>query len=168
MPVLIRTSSTLPDWEDMSKRGHNRVMRSVFLAIGEHWQKHHLPRHFQRGAAARYGYQARTKTYKYKKRQAYKTGGAVQPNQDLVFTGTLRTIVVRHQIVRAFPARATINIPGPTYLSSKPKPGSKRPDIGGEITAVAREEFHELDRVGEKAQERGIKRELKTKTHRGK
>lgn len=160
MAVLIR--ATITGEGLLSKRAHNRVMTGVMGDVGAAWKKTMLPRHFRSGAATKYGYQRRTNAWQRRKmRSPVRASDAHLP---LVYTGTLRRMVKRDANVRAFPTRATVNLPGPKYLTSRPNPtgrGRNRPNMGNEITTVTADEVHELDVIAEKSYERRLTAELK-------
>ena len=87
----------------------------------------------------RYRFKKRSTAYQERKRRR----GERRP---LVFTGHLKNLMTRRQIVMAYPTRATINIPGPSYLSMRPKSGN-RPNLGEEVTRVDKKDEDKLTEI---------------------
>jgi len=48
-------------WHTLSKREFNNLMKKAWQRVGEFWIQNFLPRHFQPGAASRYGYKRRSR-----------------------------------------------------------------------------------------------------------
>jgi hypothetical protein len=167
MPVLIRVQMTTDGGAEVSARAHSRAMKSTMEAVGKHWKRHMLGRHFRSGAATKYGYQPRTNAWQRRKlRSSIRASDAHLP---LIFTGTLKRMVLRSNIIRAYPTRATVELPGPRYLTARPNPtgrGRSRPWMAAEITAITPDEIRELDRVAEEAYPRFLAREVANKRTR--
>lgn len=86
-------------------RDHNRHMRHAFEAGAEYHFQHHVPRHFQGFAAAKYGYYPRTQKYNDRK---LKQVGHLDP---LVFTGaSKRRATGSHLPIQATPKGATLTV----------------------------------------------------------
>lgn len=170
MAILVTVETTeSPSLEDMSKRGVNRVMRGAHKVAGELWQSKFLPRHFTAGAHARYGnYKRRRYLYQQRKRGLARTGKVKKGGRiDLVYTGTLEEMMTRHQIVRAYPTRATIRMPGPNYIGMRPK-DPRKPHKADEILAVTPDEHRQIRQAMSEEVAAGIQRETTRKTTRSK
>jgi hypothetical protein len=73
-------------------------------------------RHFEPGAAARYGYQARAAKYQASKNRHVDRGSrhhSPDAKSPLIFKGALRAAVRQNHQPRAFPTRVTVNMPTP-------------------------------------------------------
>ena len=95
------------------------------------WHSNILPRHFKRGAAARYDYQARTRKYNRRKLRRY---GHSRP---LELTGDMKRRLLRRARITGTSKRATATMDAPRYMY-KYKPS--QPDKAAEVTAVTQEE----------------------------
>lgn len=126
---------------EIPARQLREMSRASHREAGEHWQRSMLPKHFQSGAAKRYGYKRRSPKYVKSKpnRPGVKKGGRVP----LVLTGLTELLMRRRQIVKAFPTRATLDIPGPRYVAMRRK-DPRLPNLGEEITAVDQRDETEL------------------------
>ena len=122
----------------VSRRALSRMRREAMKRAGAYWQQKMLPKHFQPGAIRTYGMKRRTAAYQKRKK-------AKGIRHAVVWSGQLKSLMLRRQIVRAFPTRATINIPGPSYLSMRPK--GNRPNLGEEVTAVIKRDEDELTKI---------------------
>jgi hypothetical protein len=120
-------------WRDIAKAG--------MFAVGVAWDKYFKMRHFDPGAASRYGYKPRTAAHK---RRKAKRGLPVW--LDLVFSGDTRRDVARLQIPRAFPTRVTITMPTARYVQMRPYKRDA-PALGDELTRVAADEADALAQV---------------------
>lgn len=158
--VYIRCKLRRPPW--LSRRKFREVTREAHRDMARAWHRHMLPAHFEQPAegGGPYGYQRRTErhvAYKRKIRRAqYRAPGAGR--HALVFSGLTRKKVLgaRPQI-RAFPTRARITMPAPSYVTMIPRRAAM-PAMGREIVAVTQSERRTLQKGFKKSVERGIER----------
>ncbi len=128
-----------------SVRAVRRISKKLNQAMGDHWHKEMLPRHFARDAATKYGYKERSKSYL--KRKARKMGrDPAQFEQmrqfPLVFEGDLQRSLKAFE-VKAFPGRFSIKMKGPSYVGMRPF-RRNAPNMGKELTTVTDEEIREM------------------------
>jgi hypothetical protein len=126
-------------WRTISRDG---MAQAGFLYEGTY--KH---RHFEEGAAARYGYQPRTAAHRMKKaRMVAPKSFKISPdaNRDLIMSGLLRKAIKMRHAVRAFPTRVTVNMPSPNYAQMKPR-RPNMPNLGAEIAATSTDEQLEME-----------------------
>lgn len=117
-------------------RGRKRAMRLAMQAGVEHWWKEVMPGHFETSAAAKYGYEKRTKKYMiYKARKQ----GHQKP---LVFSGALERSVRRGVNLTGTSTRARGAMDAPKYLYQYRT--SKPVDKHAELTRVTDGEMQEL------------------------
>jgi hypothetical protein len=141
---------TARKWSDFCKHANQEV--------GEYWNTHYKPKHFEAYAARRYRYSRRSTKYQaqkekqaargsrvlvadagkyretgqYEGRDTVKLGG----RRDLVRSGLLMEQILRRPIMRIYPTRFTITMP-----TSRPRrPRLSRIDLHEEITRVIDEE----------------------------
>lgn len=154
--------------EEMSRRGLRRASKTAFQAIAEHWQDRMLPSHFRPDARHRYGHQPRSRKYLAKK-HALARHGVVQDGgrSDNVFRGVLRRLLLRHHVVRAYPTRATINLIGPSYFTTRPR-RANMPRQAMELTTINAAEDRTLTQVADRALTRAIAAQKRTKRRRTK
>jgi len=149
--------------EDLSQRAGRRILKATHHAIGSRWDREFMPRHFRRGARDRYNYKQRGLGYRQKKERLARAGLIPRGGKaDLVFSGLLERTMVRRHNIRAFPARVTITLPGPSYFTSKPR-NPNRPNMAAELTAVHTNEQRQLLETADKVQTRQIKKEQSRK-----
>ncbi len=138
----------------LSVRNWRKVMKQVFLRIGQHWAKKMLPGHFEHQAHAKYGYQTRSQNWIRRKIAMLARGQGVGV-QDLVQTGNMRDWVLSTVQVTAGPTAAHVHAGGPDYLKINPAPakrsGRTMPNMVNEISALTDEERQELTQVGNDA-----------------
>ena len=158
---------------DIAKRRWPGISRDAMGEVGALWDSKFKARHFEPGAADRYGYQPRSPAYLAKKRRLAGLSGQargkfrISPNVDraLVFSGDLRRAVLMRHLPRAFPTRVTVNMPTPRYAQMKPyKTG--RPNLGEELTKVTPDEFVDLENRYRDELEVGIEAARASKTVR--
>lgn len=127
----------------LSKRAMRELTRDGFREVGQMWQREMLPDHFDPSRQRKYKFRRRGSKYIERKRRdaerdkARKGGRAL-----LVRSGLMEQLLEREQRVRAFPTRATVMIPGPRYVSMRPR--GNRPNLGAEATAVTSGETKRL------------------------
>lgn len=170
MAVLVTIETTeSPSIEDLSQRGIKRCLRAAHKAGGELWQQKFLPRHFTAGAHARYGnFQRRRFLYQKRKRGMARTGKVKKGGRiDLVYSGTLEEMMTRHQIVRAYPSRASIRMPGPNYIAMKPR-DPRKPSKAEEILIVTADEHRQIRATMSEKLDSEVRREHSSKTSRSK
>ena len=140
-------------WREISKTG--------MFAVGLAWDQHFKMRHFEPGAASRYGYKPRSKAYLRRKAKR-----GVPQFLDMVFSGTTRRDVARLQIPRPFPTRVTITMPTQPYI--KMRPGKRdAPNLGEELTRVATDEIEALEKVFVDTVEPAVAAHLEAATAKG-
>lgn len=147
-----------PDLADISKRALKRIAVSMFGRLGLLYENTFKMRHFESGAASRYGYRPRSAAHIQRKARAVaRNSFSISPdaNNDLIMTGALRRAVKMRHIPRAYPTRVTINMPTPSYAQMKPR-RSNMPNLGAEIVAVSADERAEIDTVAVREMEEGI------------
>ncbi len=134
--------------EDVTVRNMRRIGRAMHQAMGERWLRKYLPLHFRQQTRRRYGFQKRKSKYLKNKQRLAKTGEVEDSGRTLlVHSGDLRRAMSRRFFVRAFPSRATINMPGPSYARMRPR-DPRKPNLGFEITAVTPAEHADLIKHG--------------------
>ena len=147
-----------------SKRAVNRILKQLNKELAEHWHTSILPRHWDAGAPARYGYKPRTEKYRKRKKSLFLRGRAESPDTDLLLSGLMEESVTEYGSIRAFPTRFSVDMHGPRYVSMRPYK-SGHPNMGEEITALSPDEDRELAALASKRlpqliqAERGRKRE---------
>lgn len=157
MPIVSRAVLEFRGVTDLGRRRRDAISSQVLGAVAGHWHKEILPKHFSAAAYHRYGHKQRSREWRARKRAAAKRGFvivdrvrmAVDPaagEADLVFTGALKNMLMRPQVVRIFPSRAVLRMVGPRYMTFRPRTASQ-PDKHAEITTVRRDEEKTLDRI---------------------
>ena len=126
---------------EISARALRQMRREAMKRTGAYWQQRQLPKHFTQTAKTEYSMKRRGRKYQARKRKIAKKGGRAP----LVFTGMMELLMRRKQVVRAFPTRVSISIPGPSYMSMRPK--GNRPNLGEEATRVNKKDEDELTRI---------------------
>lgn len=163
IPVYIRIQ--YDGWEGLlTRKGRltrraGRILREAHRKQALYWHSRFLKRHFTRRAISRYGYQGRTKEYRDYKKWLHQRGlrDVIEPDTPLVFTGLTRRKMLGPPQVKAFPSRATLLMPAPSYASFKPKKAN-HPNLPRELLAVAADERQVLDKTVERELEREFKR----------
>lgn len=147
LPYLITLRESPP--HDIAKRHLPKVIRAALKALVNDWRKRMLPKHFIGSNRDRYDFQPRGKKYRRIKRSIakersdlVKAGG----NIDLVRSGTMKAAMLRPHPIRAFAARATMIMPGPVYLTERPR-DPRKPNMAFEITQVLPGEEEQLSRM---------------------
>lgn len=162
--VLMRIEGGDEAFRSLSKRAQDRVTREAHRAVGEYWDAEYKMRHLGPGAAERYGYQERTERYLRRKEYGSRATWRIKGGRDdaLIFSGQTLQAVRQRMIPRAFPTRVTIQMPTPTYITMRPKPGKNRtpPNLGEELTRVIPEEEQRLGEVWIATAERMTQEEL--------
>lgn len=134
---------------DVSKRKWNEFSRDGMNECGLLYDRKFKMRHFEPGAAARYGYQSRKPKYQEKKNRAVDRGSrhhSPDAKNPLIFSGALRAAVRQNHLPRAFPTRFTVSMPTPIYAAMTPR-RSGVPNLGSELTRVAADEQLEFEKV---------------------
>lgn len=135
-------------------------MRAGWAALGAHWHKEYLPKHFELGAATRYGYRPRSAAWRRRKAGLARAGRAAKGGAvDLVASGAMEKLLESVGLVRAYPTRAAIKMIGPRYVTLRPK--GNQPNKYAEATAVLRTEVRALGAVFERAIAAELRRESK-------
>lgn len=134
---------------DVSKRKWFEFSRDGMNEIGLLYDRTFKMRHFEPGAAARYGNQPRKPKYQERKRRAVDAGSfriSSDAKNDNIYTGALRQAVRMNHTPQAFPTRVTVNMPTPYYAKMTPATADK-PNIGAELTRVAPDEQTTMERA---------------------
>jgi len=127
-----------------SKRAVDRALNRMWEEVGKYWQDKMLPRHFEQGAAERYGYQSRSEKYKKRKASKFRRGLAAALDIDLVMTGRSREDLSRPAAIRAYPTRFTLTMRATrSYFRMRPYK-SRHPAMGEEVTRVTEPEQSDL------------------------
>jgi hypothetical protein len=173
IPILIRTrhkgyQSLLTERGNFTRRGRE-IFRGAHLRQALAWWSLFLPRHFERSAAGRYGYQKRTKSYLAQKAQSYhghmksrhKRGGLPGKREratsllHLIWSGRLKQATEDQPLVRPYPTRATLTMTLPGYASIRPRMLS-HPNLARELTRIIRPERLELAKILNREVHKGI------------
>ncbi len=127
--------------EGLSVRGRRNVAIAANHAAAQTWQRKYKMRHYEAGAAARYGYAKRTRGTLARKRRLA-AAGVVQDGGrlPLVHSGALRNAMRAQFVIRATPRFSTVRMIGPSYFNIRYK--ANRPNLGNEATAVTNEEIN--------------------------
>lgn len=134
---------------DFSRRDWKEVLRAGMREAGQYWHQEIMPKHFERSARARYGYQPRRDRYQGYKIRARGRGKAVD-TVDLVFSGQTRSSALKPPLIKAYPTRARVDLLVPPYINMRPDPRGKRkaaPAMGDELTRVTYQESQKLSEV---------------------
>ena len=118
------------------------AINAAMEAAIEHWHAGMLKRHFEGGAEQRYGYKPRTKKYLVRKLRVK------GHNLPLVWSGTLRTSVLRRIELRSLKSRpeATGRMKAPRYVYMTPSLMYKH-HLAKEIVTTTADEAAELAKV---------------------
>lgn len=132
---------------EASIRAWRGITRAAYEEAGAHWHREILPRHFTPDAKGRYRHQERTRKYLIRKLRLasigkVEGGGLI----DNVFTGQMRRLLLGVGVVRAFPSRFSITMPGPRYVAMKPFK-SNQPNKAAEIITVTPDEDREISQI---------------------
>lgn len=163
IPVYIRIQ--YDGWEGLLTRKGRLSRRAARILREGHrrqallWHSRFLKRHFSRRAISRYGYRPRSGKYRRYKAYLHRRGlrNVAEPDTPLVFSGLTRQKMLGPPQVKAFPSRATLLMPAPSYASMRPRKGN-RPNIPAELTAVAGDERQTLEKTVEQALDREFQR----------
>lgn len=122
--------------------------KEAWEAAGQLWHTEILPSHFEEGAQQRYGYTARKRFYRDKKRRLFGHG------RPLVFTGTLRRQVLRSSRIKSVGVSrknggVKVRVFGPRYLRQYRRDG-RQPDKASELGSVTREEARRMEKLMER------------------
>lgn len=121
------------------KRGFAaKFLKPVLQNAVKLWHDKMLPRHFEAGAAQKYGYLPRAaSTIKRKLRATGARGLSPDARLPLIWTGRLKREVTRMIRVSGTGKRGRGSMTGPPWLSY-------RPHLAKEVTAVTRKEAEEM------------------------
>lgn len=129
----------------LSKRAMRELTRDGFREIGQMWQREMVPDHFDPAKQRKYRFRPRSKKYLDRKLREAERGKARKGGRALlVRSGLMEQLLEREQRVRAFPTRATVLLPGPRYVSMRPR--GNRQNLGEEATRVTRGEQRRLEK----------------------
>lgn len=137
---MIQSKTTTIGGPRVVARLMNQVKRGELEQIGMRWHSTMLPKHFERAAHGRYGYQARDVAYIRRKVRRFGQG------LDLVFRGAMRDQVRRMARVTSTPKGVRVTMTGPRYLYMYRK-DLNQPDKAKELTATTADEEQELSRI---------------------
>lgn len=155
-PIVIKVIENKPP--DLTVREWRSIRRNTYEAIGRYWYANILPDHFKLNAASIYGYRKRRDDYEEKKQQALTTGQKISGKDvsplavtmSLTLSGLLyKAMTARGFIVRAFPSRFTVKMPGLPYTPARQRT-AKQPHLQGELTKLLKREIDVLQKVGKK------------------
>ena len=141
MTTLLRMKLEMPDM--FSIRVWRDVMRNSHREVGRYWLKNILPKHFEPGARARYGYKPRTERYMRSKAKTR------HGTTDLVYTGRARDQLQSTGVVRGFPSRTTVTMLSPNYMPTNQLTSAKRnqPFMVGEFLQLTEDDRVELESI---------------------
>lgn len=152
-----------------SKRAYARASKTAHQEMGEYYHDKLIPKHFQPGAEQEYHYRRRKEPgYKTRKgdrpsivERAIGAGKAIGEalTTPLVFSGSLRRLMLSLGVVRPYPSRVTIEHLLPVYAPSRPKT-SRNPPLAEEATRISGRERGILARVLATAMDREQAREF--------
>lgn len=127
------------------------LQKRALIEAGEHWHENILPLHFDPSAHFRYRgpdtYRPRSRKYNKRKRALF---GHTIP---LVFSGTMKRVVLQEQRVSGTSKRATVNLKGTRYLFPFKK-NTRDHDKAAELTALHPQEGTTLGKVVRASYER--------------
>lgn len=144
MQLFIETTDERP--ADVTKRRFKEFSRNGMNAIGVLWDRLFKLRHFDDGAADRYGYARRRTKYQEGKERAVRNGSrSISPDaaRPLIRSGALRRAARLRQVPRSVATRTTVTIPTPFYAAMKPR-RADIPNLGLEMTATLQSEELEM------------------------
>lgn len=162
---------------DVVRDAWRTITRAAYRAIGLYWVLNMLPRHFEPGAANRYGYEMRSQAYLLRKHgtnvgnlrslglkrsEIYTHLRRLDNDEPLQLTGYMKRAVQSQYVVRGFPTRATVILHGPAYMNAKLGAGfrNRRDGKGGTFVDYSR---RQPDKVKELTTVRGDEREVLAK-----
>ena len=129
------------------------------------WHRKYHPLHYRSFSAAKYRYKQRRKGYIERKKLGInppvKRGGLA----DIVRSGLTESVMTRPRPVRAYPTRARMRMPGPSYVTMRPR-DSRKPSLAREITRVISSEERAILKTFEITVMRQIKAVRQTKRTR--
>jgi hypothetical protein len=146
--IGFQLTSDQPD--DVSGRAWRKAMVAGWFAVGVYHDEVVQPRKFQRDAASRYKYQARSPRYVARKKRIAARSWRVKDGgeRELVYSGITRTIVLRRQYPRAFPTRVWVELPTPSYIQMRPRSSRwSMPAMGVELISIAQDEYQEAEKI---------------------
>jgi hypothetical protein len=144
LPIKIKIEDDKPP--DVAARRYREFSKRGFEVAAAWWHQALLPEHFQQFAAAKYRYKPRTKKYLDRKRKLAERGIVKDGGRlPLVFSGTMRDLMVRAAVIRGFPTRATLRMEAPRYVTFRPK--ANQPDKVAEVTRVLPAQQQRLEEI---------------------
>jgi len=123
---------------DVVLKSTPRITTEALKETPRLWHARFFRRHFQGGAAARYGYRPRSTKYVLRKKRKF---GHTAP---LIYTGLMRKQLGRGIFVTGNRYRAKGVMHGPRYVFMRQTAINNRPYLAGEVTALAPDEEREL------------------------
>lgn len=159
-PIQIKILETKPP--DVTVRAWSSIRRETMQAMGTHWYTHMLPEHFKAGANFVYGYRRRNGKYEKLKQTRSHIGKVLlspaAKSMSLVKTGLLhRAMTSSGRVIRAFPSRFTVTMPGLPYTPSRQRTNTQ-PFLQGEITKLLHREIKVLRNIGKQTAVTAISR----------
>jgi hypothetical protein len=138
---------------------HKRLMNRLYREAMQRHKEKILPRHFEKVPETEphgaYGYAPRSRRWKNRKARQGK-----DPDRPLVYTGLMRTIVIRESVVRATKDHATL-----TAKNHYPMSEQRRREVEAisdrEIFRMAgrmKQDYMQLVKTPEFARRRGVRR----------
>jgi hypothetical protein len=143
VPIRINVDYNIPGLF-ATERDRREVLRAAWADCGTEWHKKYLPRHFRRGAEARYGYRRRTAAYLKRKVREARRGRAVEGGViPLVFTGLLRRTLTSSATIRGYPSRFSVQMTSLTYAPQRRRT-TKQPPLIEEAFRLRDDEANQL------------------------
>jgi len=145
-----------------------RAVRAGVRAAALHWHKHHAPRHFGKRAKQRYKY--RPRTLKYQRAKGRKWGHT----RYLEWSGASRTALLAVMGLRVTGSRkrdvvrglGKFRAPKHFFIDQSMRTKAPGPDMFDEFSRVVQTEMDEQARVGQKAFDQTMAREMRAHTRR--
>lgn len=149
-PIQIKVLEKKPP--DVTVRAWSSIRRDTMQVLGDYWYANMLPERFKPNAGARFGFRRRTKYYlRAKQLKTHYNRVRLSPmakTMSLVKSGTLYiAMTARGRVIRAFPSRFTVTMPGLVYTPRKNR-NPEQPFIQGELTYLLRSEIKVLQKLG--------------------
>ncbi len=116
-------------------RQFNQWIQNSYVVALRHWHTEMLPKHFNEGAASRYGYRRRSGAYTESKRQSE---GHTRP---LVYSGDSQRATEGPMVIRTSSKSGRLSMDGGNLTFSQ---SNQRPTMAEELTMVTEAEDKEL------------------------
>ena len=140
MPVVIRTRITYTAPAEVSARRLSRHVKAALMETGARWHHRMYGRHFEPFAPAKYGYAARSRSYREAKRAGLAPSGEDRP---IVWTGRTEEDSTRAARVTGTSKHVRVHLTVPWYVTANIR---RRVDVAAELVAWSRDEGNHLAR----------------------